>query len=231
MANIVTLDPIAHAQLSVAPADGVRLGAGLHYVQLAPRELAHAAMTYPVLVTKDEDSGAFLLGAVLGVEAGENLFLDDMGAGDAYRPLQIQREGFWVADERLAADLDHPRFAGGHGGERLFGADGVPMPFLDGIAEALRELRAATPASAAFLGRLAALRLLAPIDIDLSFDDGTQRTLEDLYAIDQEALRALDDEAALDLFRRGYLQLVYLMVASLKNVPRLAKRKNDRLRG
>ncbi len=29
-----------------------------------------------------------------------------------------------------------------------------------------------------------------------------------------------------DLFRRGYLQLMYLMLASLKQVPALAQKKN-----
>ena len=35
--------------------------------------------------------------------------------------------------------------------------------------------------------------------------------------------------SVLDLFRRGYLQLIYLMIASLKQVPVLARKKNDRL--
>jgi len=32
--------------------------------------------------------------------------------------------------------------------------------------------------------------------------------------------------AVLDLFRRGYLQLIYLMLASLKHVSALARKKN-----
>jgi hypothetical protein len=33
------------------------------------------------------------------------------------------------------------------------------------------------------------------------------------------------------LFRRGYLQLIYLLIASLKQIPVLAKKKNDRFLG
>ena len=33
----------------------------------------------------------------------------------------------------------------------------------------------------------------------------------------------------LDLFRRGYLRLIYLMIASLKQVQELAKKKNARM--
>jgi hypothetical protein len=42
-------------------------------------------------------------------------------------------------------------------------------------------------------------------------------------------LRALPDNAVVDLFRKGYLQLIYLMIASLKQVPVLAQKKNRRL--
>lgn len=228
MVNVTIMDPATHAGLRATTGRHARLGEGRHFVEITPREIAHTAIIYPVLVTKNADNGAFLLGAVLGIDQGENLFLGDMESGDAYRPLQLQREGFWIAQDQLAADLDHPRFTADTG-EELFDGEGAPTAFLQGVAEALRELRSGAPAATAFLGALASIGLLAPVDIDLSFDDGTRRTLEDLYSIDQDALRGLDDAAALDLFRRGYLQLVYLMIASLKNVPRLARRKNDHL--
>jgi hypothetical protein len=80
-----------------------------------------------------------------------------------------------------------------------------------------------------FVDALATLKLIAPLAIDVAFDDGTKREVAGLYTIDQEALRALPDAAVLDLFRRGYLQLIYLMIASLKQVSALAQRKNRRL--
>jgi hypothetical protein len=38
----------------------------------------------------------------------------------------------------------------------------------------------------------------------------------------------LPDASVVELFRRGYLQLIYLLIASLKQIPVLAKKKNDR---
>jgi hypothetical protein len=49
-----------------------------------------------------------------------------------------------------------------------------------------------------------------------------------LYTINQDVLRDLPDVAVIDLFRRGYLKLIYLMITSLKQVPILAKKKNGR---
>ena len=43
------------------------------------------------------------------------------------------------------------------------------------------------------------------------------------------ALRRLDDAVVLELFRNGYLQLIHLMLASLKQVPVLAQKKNTLL--
>lgn len=224
MVNVTILDPAVHAGIRAA-STGRGIGAERHMVGITPREIPQAAMTYPILATKDADSGAFVLGAVLGLDEGENLFREQMVAGDTYLPLQLSREGFWIAQERLAADLDHPRFAIG-AEELLFDDAHAPTPFLDGIVSALRELRGGEPLTRAFLDMLTAHRLLAPVEIELSFDDGSRRTLEDLYTIDEAVLRDLDDTTVLDLFRRGYLQLVYLMIASMRHIPTIAKRKN-----
>ena len=78
----------------------------------------------------------------------------------------------------------------------------------------------------AFIDKLMELSLIEPIDISIALDDGVTRNLQGLYTINQDALRALPDAAVLDLFRRNYLQLIYLMIASLKQIPILAQRKN-----
>jgi hypothetical protein len=74
-------------------------------------------------------------------------------------------------------------------------------------------------------------KLVEPVDIGLSFDDGSRRTLQGLYTISQDRLRGLDDEVIVDLFHRGYLQLIYLIIASFRNIAKLATIKNARLAG
>jgi hypothetical protein len=77
-----------------------------------------------------------------------------------------------------------------------------------------------------FIATLLQHKLIEPIDISASFDGGTKRNLADLYTINQTVLRDLPDAVVLDLFRRGYLRLIYLMIASLKQIGTLATRKN-----
>ena len=70
------------------------------------------------------------------------------------------------------------------------------------------------------------LNLIEPMTITARFDDGTNREFTGLYTVNRSQLRDLADAAVIDLFRRGYLQLIYLMLASLDQVSALAQRKN-----
>jgi len=45
----------------------------------------------------------------------------------------------------------------------------------------------------------------------------------------REQLPELPDENVVELFRRGYLRLMHLMIASVKHFPLLARKKNGRI--
>ena len=81
----------------------------------------------------------------------------------------------------------------------------------------------------AFIRTMLELKLVEPVDIAVSFDDGTSRNVEGAYTINKDALADLDDAQVVDLFRRGYLHLASLMINSLNQVSSLARRRNDRL--
>lgn len=229
MTNIVSLNTQAHRQLRVQAGAAARQGDRQRFVAVIVNEFPLLAAHYPILLSKDADTGAFYCGAMLGIDEGENLFLHDPRHRDIYRPLNLQRGPFFTAGEELAIDLDSPRVAAGGEGEALFADSGEPSPYLQSIMALMRELRPGLERTRIFVSTLMTLKLVEPVTIDLGFDDGTKRVLTDLYTIDQSALRELPDVAVLDLFRRGYLQLIYLMVASLKQVPVLAQIKNRRL--
>ena len=73
------------------------------------------------------------------------------------------------------------------------------------------------------------LRLVEPIDISLQLDDGENLHLDGLYTVSLDSMGELSDSDALALFRKGYLQLAYVISASLKQIPLLAHRRNQRL--
>lgn len=228
MSTIVILNSQAHRHLRVKAKPSARLGDNQRFVPVVIGEFPVLAVQYPIFLSKDAETGVFYAGAMLGIDAGENLFLDEDRGFDGYRPLNLQRAPFFAAGENLAIDLDSPRITETEG-ERLFDDDGGASAYLQGVMSAFQQLKPGTEKTRAFVDKVLQLKLIEPVTVDLAFDDGTRRVVEDLYTIDQQALRALPDEAVLDLFRSGYLHLISLMIASLKQIPVLARRKNRRL--
>jgi hypothetical protein len=224
--QIVLIDSQAHRTLRVQTEPSARYWDNQRFVPVGVNEFSLAVAHYPILLSKDAETGAFYCGVMLGFDEGENLFLQE--GRSVYRPLNLQRGPFYSSGSDLAIDLDNPR-VGTSGGERLFTDSGKPTAYLESILELMRNLHQGAEFTKVFVQTLLELRLIAPLNIDAQFDDGTNREVYGLYTIDQEALRGLPDAAALDLFRRGYLQLIYLMIASLKQVPVLAQKKNRRL--
>jgi hypothetical protein len=182
-------------------------------------------MHYPILFSKDADTGQFYCGAMLGFDTGENLFLDEHRSLSAYRPLNLQRGPFLTAGSDLAIDLDHPRVASS-GDQQLFTEGGEPSSYLQSIMGLMRDLRPGLERTRVFIDTLLGLKLIEPMTISARFDDGTNREFTGLYTVNRSQLQELADAAVVDLFRRGYLQLIYLMLASLDQVSALAQRKN-----
>jgi hypothetical protein len=228
MTNIALLDTQAHRDLCVETGASARFGDAKRFVPVIVGEFVHVAAHYPILFSKDAETGGFYCGAMLGIDEGENLFLTEGKSFETYRPLSLQRGPFFTSGGDIAIDLDHPRVGTG---QALFDTDGKPSPYLKSIMNLFRDLKPGLEQTKVFVETLLGLKLIEPIDIGLAFDDGTRRRLEDLYTVNQEALNALPDDKVVDLFRRGYLRAIYLMVASLKQLPVLAQKKNARLAG
>jgi len=223
--NIVILNSETHRKLRVNAAPSLELGDNQRFVPVVISEFPSLALCYPVLFSKDAETGQFYCGAMLGFDAGENLFIDAQGDKSLYRPLNLQRAPFYTAGDELGIDLESPR-VGAAGEQALFGDSGEPSPYLQSIMAVMRELKPGLERTKVFIATLMELKLIEPVTIKSQFDDGSQREASGLYTVNREALAALNDAAVLDLFRRGYLQLIYLQRTSLSHISTLARKKN-----
>jgi hypothetical protein len=218
------LNAQAHRQLRAKAASGE----GRHFVQVVPAEVARIATRAPVLMTKHPETGAFYLGAVFGFTPGENLLVNCDGTLDATMPLDWERDGFFVEGDSIAIEPTHPRLVGGEG-RALFDEDGQPSDALRRVQRALALLAAGLRETETAIAALLALKLVEPIDVSLSFDDGQRMALDGLYTVSRDALAGLPDAEIARLFRAGHLQLALTMADSLNQIPLLARRRNDRL--
>lgn len=225
MTNIVILNNEAHRKLRVHAHPALDLGDNQRFVAVVISELPALALHYPILFSKDADTGQFYCGVMLGFDAGENLFIEAHRDENLYRPLNLQRGPFYTAGEDLAIDLDNPRVSAA-GEQVLFGESGEPSPYLQSVMGLMRELKPGLERTKIFIGTLLELKLIEPLTIKSQFDDGSRREVTGLYTVNREALMELNDAAVLDLFRRGYLQLIYLQRASLNHIATLVQKKN-----
>lgn len=236
MAKWDILNVHAHAALAMA-APSAR---SRHFVQIVASEFDTVAAVFPILFCKSAETGAFYAGAMLGLRPGESLVDDTPDRHAANRLHDVVREGFDIADDAIAVDLDSRRFveqgppadaryAASTGRQALFERDEQPTEALRQVQRALSQLHAGLPQTDAFIKRLLARKLIEPIDLSFSFDDGERLTLDGLYTISRDALADLPDAAVLALFRSGDLDLVQAALLSLQHIPRLARRRNDRL--
>jgi hypothetical protein len=218
------LNQHTHAGLHLRPWEE----AERNFVPLAASEFTAAAAYYPIMLTKNAQTGQFYAGAMLGLKPGENLFLDARGKLLGYRPLDLERQAFFISGEEIAVDRAHPRLGEGEG-TPLFEVDGRPADPLRRIQRALAQLNGGMTETDLFLQAMLSAELVEPIEIALDFDDGERLILEELYTVSADRLKQLPDDQVLDLFRRGYLQLAYAQIASVKQIGSLARRRNDRL--
>jgi len=204
-----------------------RSDAQRHFAQIVPAEFLQAAPFYAILFTKHPETGAFYAGVVMGLEPGENLLVVDETLPD-YRPADLERRGFFTTPDGIAIDRDDPVFAD-PAGQMLFGVDGEPALALRRVQQALHTLEVGLAESDALIARLLSHRLLEAIDVKMDFDDGRHVRLDGLYTISLDALHALPDDVALDLFRRGDLQLAYAQTGSVRHLRTLGRIRNGRL--
>jgi len=229
MTHIVPLNKETHRSLRVDARAAAAYGDNQRFTHVIVNEFPHLVVHYPILFSKDANTGEFYCGVMLGFDEGENLFLEEWRDLEFYRPLGLQRVPFYAHGSDVAIDLDHPR-VGVEGGTALFTEFGEPTRYLQSIIWAFQDLSSGITVTRYFIARLLELKLIEPISIEAEFDDGVTRDCAGLYTVNQEALSALPDQVVVELFRRGYLRLMHLMIASLKQFPVLARKKNGRIR-
>jgi hypothetical protein len=199
-----------------------------HFVQIVVSEFVEAAATCPILLSKDSETGNFYAGALFGFKPEESFLKDSIERG-GFKPLHLQRDGFFTAGEQIVIDRNNPRF-NEEEGDPLFDGALEPSTRLRQIQRVMGRLHAGIEATNDFIRALLDLKLVEAIDITLDFDRGEQMVLHGLYTVSLDSLRTIDDAAALKLFRAGHLQWAYTMHASLKQIAILAQYRNQKQR-
>lgn len=235
----VLLSSEEHRDLRVDPHYRPEYGDAVMWSQTFAPEFTSVQAHYPILFQKDPGSGRFLALALFGVEQGENLYLKD-GRWDAgYIPLMMQRIPFSIgrydqqgegqAQRMLHIDIEHPKVNKEHG-QRLFESNGRETLYLERVSGMLEAIHHWVDQDAAFIQALEENQLLEAVTMDITLADGTTGQLLGFHTINEDKVNQLSAQQVAKLHEQGFLQPIYMVLASMPNIRKLVDRKSHQSR-
>jgi hypothetical protein len=228
MTRPALLSNLEHKDLRVITARGPQYGDNVMYAFTFPGEFRSVQAYYPIVFGKAQD-GTFTPLAIFGFHEGQNLFLKDSDWQALYLPLMMERQPFLIGraanGKVVHIDLDSPRISAAEG-ERVFLEHGGNTGFLDHISQVLGTLDEGIESTPAFMSALHEHDLIESFALDIQFQDGAQHRFAGFYTVNEDKLAKLDAAALGKLHERGYLQAIYMVLASLANFRTLIERAN-----
>lgn len=202
-----------------------RFAGGINSILLASREFAAAAHCYPIVFGSGEAPAPL---AVLGLRAGENLFVaaDGQWLAGHHLPLFIRRYPFGLMQhpdgEQLVLCIDEAAEALVKSDERPLFQNGEPTQLVRDALALCGELHGQHQATVEFVRVLHQQGLLVRNELRFVGAGGEQLTLNGFDVVDEAKFTALPDEVFLDWRRRGWLNLIYCHLLSMANWRKLA---------
>ncbi len=237
MARYQILNNIDHRDLRVRQERSAELDDNLWFTATFPEEFRNLQRHYPIVFSKNPDSGIFQSVALLGFRDGENLFLGENGWDAGYIPLNILRAPFLIGYQEqkeggvsgkemvISIDTESPRLST-EDGEPLFLEHGGNTEFLEQVNSILQTLARGFDRNQAFHDMLIGMDLLESFVLDVQLNDGSEHRMSGFYTIKEASLRGLTGDDLVVLNNNGFLEPIYMAIASMSNLPDLVERKN-----
>ncbi len=237
MPNFVALNNKAHKNLTIDPTKIECQGSHENMAPVVMSEFLKLVVQYPIVFTKNAETGRFLCVALFGFAAQENLFWQHNQWQGIYTPLNIRRQPFFIGKEDgnnvICIDSENPcittfQFAT-TSTERLFNAQGQETEYLGKAKDILAELVHGETQTQGFIETLLKLKLIIPMSLDITFVNQKEQQVQGLYTIDEDKLENLSSDALQILQKKNYLRPIYTMIASLGHIYSLIQKKNARI--
>ncbi|SDE47800.1 SapC family protein [Kordiimonas lacus] len=234
MTQHVLLNNVDHKDLRIITERSAALGDAIMSCVTFPTEFRDLQAHYPILFQKDPNSGAIQAVALMGLTKGENLFLTGAGWDAHYVPMVVEMQPFVIGMQQrpgeepqtvVHVDMDSPRVSTTEG-QPVFLPKGGSTEYLEQITAILDRLHMGASTSGDFYSTIDSYGLLEPLAVEIDLKDGSTNRLVGFHAINEEKLYGLDGAALGVLNEKGYLQPLYMAVASLSNLRDLIERKN-----
>ena len=232
MANIVPVRQEQHKKLKLASTRNISHIKGQHIIPVSAAEYAQSSASFPIVLVKNPDSERFRSVAMLGLEAGENLFLQHDKWSGLSMPQSISMVPFSLGGDpdkentlTTCIDLDSP-FVGEEKELTLFEDDGKDSEVYANVQQALGRLFDNERMTESFIKELQENDLLQELELNVTLSTGEKKKLVGIFTINEDKIKALSDDKVLDFHKRGLFVPIYSMLGSLTQVNHLVQLRN-----
>jgi hypothetical protein len=128
----------------------------------------------------------------------------------------------------VSINIESPRISETEG-EALFTDSGEPSEYMQKSMQNLQTIHQGHEQNQLFVAALLENDLIEGFNLNITLKDGSNNRLEGFYTINEDKLAALEAEALSKLHKQGFLQAIYMAVASFARVTDLIGKKNASL--
>ena len=232
--SLVPVNKARHEGKKIKQVEGFGFAADFHIASIMVHEFARAASLYPVVFLEDKEQDSFRPVVLMGMDAGENLFVGADGKWQAsYVPAIIRRYPFALAsageEGKFTVCIDEGSdLISDTEGLPLFNEQGEPAEALENVKRYLGELQQMDAFTNEFCKYMVAHNMLTPLNMRVQQADQV-KNINGCYVINEERLNGLSVDGFMELRDKRYLPAVYAHLLSLAQIERLMTLKEDRL--
>jgi len=232
MANIVPVRKEQHQKLKLANTRNISHVDGQHIIPISAAEYAQSSASFPIVLVKNPDSERFRSVAMLGLEAGENLFFQDDKWIALSMPQSISMVPFSLGidpdkENTLTACIDlDSEFVGEDKDIALYEDDGKESEVLTNVQQALGRLYDNERMTESFIKELQENDLLQELELNVALSTGEKKKLVGIFTVNEDKIKSLSDDKVLDFHKRGLFVPIYSMLGSLTQVNHLVQLRN-----
>jgi len=230
--QVVPVNQQRHAGKKIKQVEGFGFASQFHIAYVTTHEFVRSAAIYPLVFIEDKEKDEFRPVALLGLDAGENLFVGENGKWSAsYVPAIIRRYPFALSqasdDGRFLVCVDEgSELLSDTEGTLLFNEQGEPTEVIENVKRYLSELQQMDAITAEFCKFLAKNNLFVPLNMRVRQNDKI-KNISGCYVINEERLNNLSDELFLEMRTKHYLPAIYAQLTSLSQIERLVMLKDE----
>lgn len=230
--RLVPVNKERHLGKKILPATDFGFAQQFHLASVMVHEFVRASAIYPVVFLEDKDNDHFRAVVLLGLDSGENLFVDAAGKWNAsYVPAIIRRYPFALAKSAEEGQYtvcidEESALVNETDGEDLFDAQGEPTEVIENVKRYLGELQQMEVFTRQFAQFFSEHNLFTPLNMRVRHQEQT-RNITGCYVINEERINHLSNERFLEMREKRYLAPMYAHLNSLAQIERLVALKSD----